>query len=187
MEATPDRPYLGVIIEFDPAALRDVMERTGVPQSPSGSTEPGIFVIELDGPLTDCVLRMVRLLSTPAAIPVLYPLIMREICYWLVTGPCGGEVAGIGLAGGHAQEIISALHSLRGRFAESIRIEDLAQAAHMSPSAFHRKFKTLTLMTPLQYQKHMRLLEARRYGDGSSERRGRRLSSRLRKPVAVQS
>ena len=162
VKASPNRPYLGMALGFDLAALRDVMERVDVPLNRSGDAEPGPFVMDLNCSLTDCVLRMVRLLDTPQAIPVLSPLIMREIYYWLLTGPYGSEIAEIGLAGSHAQEIISAVHSLRARFAEPLRIEDLAKAAHMSPSAFHRQFKTLTLMTPLQYQKQLRLLEARR-------------------------
>ncbi len=162
VEASPTHPYLGVIIEFDLAVLRDIMERGGVPTNPSGDAERGIFVIDLNAPLTDCMLRLVRLLSTPEAISMLSPLIMREIYYWLLTGPYGNEIAEIGLVSSHAHGIISAIHSLRDRFAEAIRIEDLAQAAHMSPSAFHRQFKALTLRTPLQYQKQLRLLEARR-------------------------
>ena len=93
---------------------------------------------------------------------MLYPSIMREICYWLLTGPHGAEVARIALANSHAQRVISAIHALRDRFAESVRIEDLASIAQMSSSAFHREFKALTSMTPLQYQKQLRLLEARR-------------------------
>ena len=106
--------------------------------------------------------RSVRLLDTPKAIPTLYPVIMREICYWLLTGPHGGDVARITLANSPSQRVISAMHSLRSRFREPIRIEELAAIARMSPSAFHRQFKALTASTPLQYQKQLRLLEARR-------------------------
>jgi transcriptional regulator GlxA family with amidase domain len=105
---------------------------------------------------------MVRLLDTPDAIPMIYPLLMREISYWLLTGPHGGEIAGLALSSSRSQRVISAIHALRERFAEPVRIEDLARTAQMSPSAFHREFKALTSMTPLQYQKQLRLLEARR-------------------------
>jgi transcriptional regulator GlxA family with amidase domain len=81
---------------------------------------------------------MVRLLETPKAIPILYPAIMREICYWLLTGPHGGEVMNMTLAHGHAQSVITAIHTLRSRFAEPVRGEELASIARMSPSAFHR-------------------------------------------------
>jgi len=104
----------------------------------------------------------VRLLGTLQAIPVLYPAIMREICYWLLSGPHGGEVIDMTMAKSHTRHVISAIHSLRERFSEPIRIEELASVAHLSPSAFHRQFKAITSMTPLQYQKQLRLLEARR-------------------------
>jgi len=85
-----------------------------------------------------------------------------KICYWLLTGPHGGDVAKMTMANNHAQRVIKAIHVLRDRFAEPVRIEELASIAKMSPSAFHRQFRALTSMTPLQYQKRLRLLEARR-------------------------
>ena len=161
-EASPTEPYLGVIIEFDLGLMREVMD--GLHHLPKISDEVGrgIFVTDFDGPLADCALRMVRLLETPQAIPVLYPAIMREICYWLLTGPHGGEVIKMTMAKSHTRRVISAIHSLRDRFSEPIRIEELASQAQMSPSAFHRQFKLITSMTPLQYKKQLRLLEARR-------------------------
>jgi AraC-like DNA-binding protein len=161
-EASPSEPYLGLVIEFDLAMMHDVMEGLDSPPAAGGDIGRGVFVTDFEGPLADCVLRMVRLLGTPKAIPALYPVIMREICYWLLTGPHGGEVAKMTLANSHAQRVISAIHSLRDRFAEPVRIDELAAIAQMSPSAFHRQFKALTSMTPLQYQKQLRLLEARR-------------------------
>jgi AraC-like DNA-binding protein len=161
-QASPSEPYLGVIIEFDLAIMREVMEALDTPPPATGDVGFGVFVADFSGPLADCVWRSVRLLDTPRAIPMLYPSIMREICYWLLTGPHGAEVARIALANSHAQRVISAIHALRDRFAESVRIEDLASIAQMSSSAFHREFKALTSMTPLQYQKQLRLLEARR-------------------------
>lgn len=166
VEATPTEPYLGVIIEFDLGLMREVMEtldtEMDTPSRVSGDGGRGVFVTNFDGPLADCALRMVRLLDTPQAIPVLYPAIMREICYWLLSGPEGGEVVRMTLANSHARCVLSAIHCLRGRFSEPIRIEELASVAHLSPSAFHRQFKSITSMTPLQYQKQLRLLEARR-------------------------
>ncbi len=161
-EASPGEPYLGVIIEFDLAVMREVMEGLDVPPRPGSHAGSGVLVTDFGGPLSDCALRVVRLLETPRAIPILYPAIMREICYWLLTGPHGGEVMKMTLANSHAQRVISAIHALRDRFAEPVRIEELASVAHMSPSTFHREFKAITSMTPLQYQKQLRLLEARR-------------------------
>jgi AraC-like DNA-binding protein len=161
-EASPSEPYLGVILEFDLAVMREVMAELEAPPKPRDPMGRGVFVTDFDGPLADCTLRMVRLLDTPKAIPMLYPAIMREICYWLLTGPHGGEVVKMVLANSQEQRIIKAIHTLRDRFAEPIRIGDLASIARLSPSAFHRQFKAMTSMTPLQYQKQLRLLEARR-------------------------
>jgi transcriptional regulator GlxA family with amidase domain len=106
--------------------------------------------------------RLMRVLDTPKAIPVLYPAIMREICFWLLTGAHGGEVRKLGLPDSHTRRITDAIYLLRDNFARPIRVEELAAAARMSLSSFHQHFKTLTSMTPLQYQKQLRLLEARR-------------------------
>ena len=161
-EASPSRPYLGMVVEFDLGIMREVME-TLDPQPPTTcQVDRGVFVTDFDGPLADCALRMVRLLDTPGAIPALYPLVMREVCYWLLTGPHGGEVASVALGGSHTGSVIRAIHTLRDNFAQPVRIEELAEKARMSPSAFHRQFKQITSRTPLQYQKQLRLLEARR-------------------------
>ncbi|MGS0891304.1 AraC family transcriptional regulator N-terminal domain-containing protein [Burkholderia stagnalis] len=162
VKASETEPFLGVVIEFDLAVMRDVLEQLDAPPRPSdGPIGHGVCVTDFDGPLADCVLRLLRLLDTPAAIPAVAPLVMREICYWLLAGPHGGEVSRLALANGHAQRVVAAIHALRGQFAETVRIDTLAAVAQMSPSAFHRQFKALTSMTPLQYQKQMRLLEAR--------------------------
>ncbi len=161
-EASPGEPCLVLAFGLDLAIMRGVADELDPPPMASGEAGRGVFVTDFRGPLADCALRLVRLLETPKAIPTLYPVIMREICYWLLTGPHGGDVARMTLAGSPSQRVIGAMHSLRSRFRETIRIEDLAAIAAMSPSAFHRQFKALTSSTPLQYQKQLRLLEARR-------------------------
>jgi AraC-like DNA-binding protein len=160
VEASPEAPYLGVILEFDLAILRDVL---GAIDLSLGADEgPGVFVADMDGGIGECVTRLVRLMDTPEGIPVLYPAIMRELSYWLLTGPQGSSIARLALANEHRTSIVTAIHALRDRFVEAISIEDLARIARMSASAFHRQFKRLTSMTPLQYQKQLRLFEARR-------------------------
>ena len=161
-EASPAEPYLGVIVEFDLAILREVLEGLDAPPTPRDDPHPGLVVADLDEPLADCTLRLVRLLETPAAIPFLRPLILREISYRLLTGPHGAAIAAIALANAHAPRIIRAIHALRDRFAEPVAIDELAGIARLGASAFHRQFKAVTSMTPLQYQKQLRLLEARR-------------------------
>ncbi|VWB05192.1 AraC family transcriptional regulator [Burkholderia arboris] len=161
VKASETEPFLGIVLEFDLAMMRDVLERLDAPPQAAGPIGHGVCVTDFGGPLADCMLRMMRLLDMPAAIPVVAPLVMREICYWLLAGPHGGEVSRVVFANGHAQRVVAAIHALRGQFAEAIRVEELAAVAQMSPSAFHRQFKALTSMTPLQYQKQLRLLEAR--------------------------
>jgi AraC-like DNA-binding protein len=161
VEASPKAPFLGVGMELDLAMFRDVYEHLDEPPT-GGGAHQSVLLADFDGPLADCVLRLVRLLETPRAISVLSPAILREICYWLLTGSRGADIARMTLAGGRAEPIVRAIHTLRDRFEEPVRIEELASTAHLSPSAFHRQFKAVTSMTPLQYQKRLRLLEARR-------------------------
>ena len=161
VEATPDKPYLCAVVEFDLAIMREVLERLRSTAPTGPEIGSGVFVTDFAGPLEGCVLRLVQLLDAPAAIPVLYPALMRELCYWLLAGPRGGDIARVVLAKGHDRRVLAAVHDLRRRFAEPIRVEELARIAHLSASAFHRQFKALTAMTPLQYQKRLRLLEAR--------------------------
>jgi AraC-like DNA-binding protein len=162
IEANPGQPCLVLAFELDLAVMRSVADELETPPKPSGEPGRGVFVTDFQGPLADCALRLVRLLDRPEAIAALYPGIMRETCYWLLTGPHGGDIARLALKSSPSQRVIDAMHSLRNRFNESVRIEELAGIARMSSSAFHRQFKVLTSLTPLQYQKQLRLLEARR-------------------------
>ena len=157
-----DESYLSLVVELDAAILGEVLKELQAPPPAAGADEHGASVAQVDPSLADCLLRAVRLLDSPSAIPILYPGIMREICYRLLTGPNGGAIARITLGDGHAHRVIDAVHTLVSRFAETVRIEELAEVAKLSPSAFHRHFKALTSMTPLQYQKRLRLIEARR-------------------------
>lgn len=161
-EAAPGAPCLVLMFELDLTVLREVAETLDPPLQVSGPPRRGVFVTNFDGPLADCALRLARLLETPQAAPALQPAIMREICYWLLAGPQGGDIARLALKTGPSRHLQDALKALRDRFRDAVRVEDLAQVAHMSVSAFHRQFKALTSYTPLQYQKQLRLLEARR-------------------------
>jgi AraC-like DNA-binding protein len=161
-EASPDKPCLVLAFGLDLAIMRSVADGLDPPPAISEDISRGVLVTDFAGPLEDCALRMVRLFDLPAAIPTLYPVIMREICYWLLTGPHGREIARIALTSSPSQRVIDALQALRRRYMEPVRIEELAAVARLSPSAFHRQFKALTSQTPLQYQKQLRLLEARR-------------------------
>lgn len=160
--ASPEVPYLAMVLELDTQAMRQVMAELDNPPRPRDEVIAGLFVETLAEPLADCFLRLVRMLETPGATAALYPAIMREICYWLLTGRHGAEVCKLTLPGSHTLRIAGAISHLRENFTRSVRVEELAQAAGMSASSFHQHFKALTSMTPLQYQKQLRLLEARR-------------------------
>jgi AraC-like DNA-binding protein len=161
-EASPDEPYFGIILGLDPAIMREVIEQLPIDTQNKSDVGEGLFVTDIEKPLADCMLRMLNLLDTPEAIPVLYPAIMREICYWLLTSPHGSRVAKITFTNPYTQKLTHAIHFLRKHYVEPIRIDELALIANLSPSAFHRQFKAFTSISPLQYQKQMRLLEARR-------------------------
>jgi AraC-like DNA-binding protein len=161
-KASKERPYLGITIDLDVGVLREVMDQLDEPPVPSNSQGIGVFASPLEGGLADCVVRLVRLVDNPKAIPVLQPTIMREICFWLLTGPYAGEICKLVLPNSHLQRVAEAIYLLRDNFTKPVRIEHLAAAARMSPTSFHQHFKILTSMTPLQYQKQLRLLEARR-------------------------
>jgi AraC-like DNA-binding protein len=113
-------------------------------------------------PLLDAFRRLLDLLDQPEDIPALAPLVRREIFYRLLVGPAGARLRQIATIGGQGHRIARAIDRLKTRYAEDLRIEDLARDARMSGSTFHQHFRALTSMSPLQYQKRLRLIEARR-------------------------
>lgn len=162
VEASADRPYTGVTLELDVAMIRDVLGQFDTPPAPSPNPGPCLFVRRVDEPLADCVLRLLRMCETPKAIPILASSVMREICYWLLSGPNGGELCKLAEPESNAARVAKALHLIHTDIARTLRVEQLAEAARMSPSSFHQHFKAMTSMTPLRFQKQLRLLEARR-------------------------
>lgn len=160
VEGGPDAPYLSIVMELDQAIMRDVYGCMKTPPSPEA--QPAAFVMALDEELLDCATRAVSLLHDPQAIPILYPTVMREICYRLLAGPYGGALSRIAVGVERNRRLIEAIQLLREKFDRAISIEDLAARAGLSATAFHRKFKVMTGMTPVQFQKQLRLMEARR-------------------------
>ncbi|WP_242129113.1 AraC family transcriptional regulator [Sphingobium sp. Sx8-8] len=160
--ANPKEPFLGMVIELDIDLLRSVREQLLVAPTPGSHEGPSLFVTRINDHLADCLIRLFRMVQTPEAIPILFPSLMREIGYWLLTGPHGGEICKLVMPETHLERIARAIRLMRENFAKTLRIEQLAEIARMSPSSFHQHFKALTLMTPIQFQKQLRLLEARR-------------------------
>jgi AraC-like DNA-binding protein len=132
-------------------------------QCPSlGPPARGLAVTPVEQPLLDAIMRLVDLLDSPQDIEPLAPLVLREITYRVLAGPQGARLRQIAAAGAPAQRIARAIRWLKDHFADPLRIESLAKHVRMSPSAFHLHFKSVTAMSPLQYQKRLRLQEARR-------------------------
>jgi AraC-like DNA-binding protein len=159
-EATPAEPFLGVGIALEPPAIAELLLDTGERTNRS-ATHPGITVSAASDELLDAFARLLRLLDRPADLPVLVPMIKREILWRLVTGPQGAMVRQIGLADSTLTHVGRAIRWIREHHAEPLRVDDLAQLSRMSPTSFHRHFRAVTAMTPIQYQKRIRLHEAR--------------------------
>ena len=162
VEATPDQPYLGFKLNLAPRQLCDIITQTTPIASKQENSVRGLFVSTADALLLDCALRLTRLLDTPQDIPILSPMIIREIYYRLLIGEQGEAVRQIATSGSNMQRIAEVIRLIKADFAKPMRVEDLAGQVKMSPSSFHHHFKAVTSMSPLQYQKQLRLLEARR-------------------------
>jgi AraC-like DNA-binding protein len=162
LDATPQVPALALGLALRPAAIAPLLlEAPAGRWSRSAADLPAIATGEAGPDLLDPLARMLRLLDRPADAKVLAPLIEREILWRLLTGPHGGMIRQIGLADSGLSHVSRAIRWIRDNYAEPMRIEDLAQLARMSPSAFHRHFRAVTTMSPLQFQKRIRLQEAR--------------------------
>jgi AraC-like DNA-binding protein len=162
VEATPDQPYLGFKLSLEPHQLCDIIAQINSGKPEEKNAVRGLFVSNADALLLDCTFRLIRLLDTPQDIPILAPLIIREIYYRLLTGTQAEAVRQIATSGSNMQRIAEVIDLLKVDFAKPMRVEELARQANMSSSSFHYHFKAVTSMSPLQYQKQLRLLEARR-------------------------
>lgn len=160
IEATPDKPYLGFKLKLDSVQLCDIIAQTN-PSIDQKDSVSGWFISNADSTLIDCAIRLTKLLETPQDIPFLAPMVIREIYYRLLTGEQGEAVRQIATAGSNMQRIAEVIKRLKADFASPLRVEELAGQANMSASSFHRHFKQVTSMSPLQYQKQLRLSAAR--------------------------
>ncbi|MBI2726546.1 MAG: AraC family transcriptional regulator [Polaromonas sp.] len=162
VQATADQPYLALALDLDFAVMRELMTELPDGGGESANTSRTVFVGDSDVATLDCGLRMMRLLDQPDSIPVLRSGIFRELHYWLLSGRHGSGLRGLALPDSNAQRVAVAIQMLRDRFQQTILVDELAEAARMSTSVFHRRFKTITSLTPIQFQKQLRLMEARR-------------------------
>jgi AraC-like DNA-binding protein len=165
IEATPAAPYLCLRLDLDPGKLSAMMLEIGQGVTRNQRAERlrlGLSISPVDPLLLDAVARLARLLEAPNDIPILAPLIEREILYRLLSGEYGDRLRQIATADSRLVSVNRAISWLKQNYAAPFRIETIAREARLSPSALHHSFKSVTALSPLQYQKQLRLQEARR-------------------------
>ena len=169
--ATAEKPYLGMIFEIDVAKIPPLLALVADHAAPnadapaedvSSAGERGMAVSSLTPDLEETALRLLRLLDRPAEIPALLPLIEQELIFRLLTGPHAARFSQMVMVESHSHQISRACAWLKEHYAQPLRIEELARRVSMSVSSLHHHFKAITAMSPMQYQKQLRLQEARR-------------------------
>jgi len=161
-QATPEDPYLCFRLDIDPVQVADLVMQMAPSPKPADDAGRGLFLTSATPELLDAVVRLMRLVRVPQDVALLAPLAVREIYIRLLKSPQGERLAGIGRADAHVGRVAKAIAWLKENHSEPLRIDDLARRVHMSASSFHQHFRGLTAMSPLQYQKQLRLQEARR-------------------------
>ncbi|WP_294768897.1 AraC family transcriptional regulator [uncultured Rhodoferax sp.] len=162
IEASPHRPYLGLTLELDLPLITQLVLNQNAQASRPPADRLGLAVSAVSTPLLSAFSRLIDLLETPDDIPVLAPLIKQEIFYRLLTGEQGARLRRIATIGNHGYQISRSIDWLKENFNKPVKMGELASRAGLSVSAFHSHFRSVTAMSPLQYQKRMRLNEARR-------------------------
>lgn len=160
-EASHARPYLAATLSLDRNALAGLIPELP-PRLRAPPAPPGFAVSPIEPEHADAWLRLLRLIDRPDEVSVMAPMLEREILYRLLQGPQAGMIRQISLADSRLSQVRRAIAWIRDHFAEPLRVDDLAGLAGMSPAAFHRHFKAATAMSPVQFQKSLRLQQARR-------------------------
>ena len=160
-EASRSKPFLGFSMELNVAEIAQLSVEAGLPQRPDARSERSLYVSPMEEDLLDAVVRLLRLLRKPDQIPVLEPLIRREIYYKLLLSEQGGLLRRLAAENSQASRIAAGVNWLRQNALRTVRMEELARRVNMSPSTMHAWFKAVTTMSPLQYQKQLRLQVAR--------------------------
>ena len=159
--ATPAAPFLGLALALEPRAIVQLAADMEMTQPSKESSFRALSVGELDPLVIDALIRLVRLLDEPKLIPAVSPLIQREIAVRLLAGEYGPMLRHLVAAGSSSQQIARSVAWLKQNFSDTLQVDELAANAHMSPSTFRHHFRAVTGMSPLQYQKQLRLQEAR--------------------------
>ena len=162
IRASSALPYLSIKLEFTHVQILEVIHEANVRVVANDNARRALFVGQMEHSLMDATLRLIELLNRPEDIPFLAPLFTKEILYTLLKGPYGVTLSQIAMEGSNTYRIREAIDHITTNFDQSMRVEELAEAASMSLSSFHRNFKEVTGMSPIQFQKQLRLQEARR-------------------------
>lgn len=162
VEASPEKPYLGLRLKFDLREVSQLMVDSNLPQPRPQQSSRGMATGEVTLQLLNAFIRLLDLLADEKDIPILAPVIQREIIYRLLVGDQGERLRQIATAGSQSQQIAKAIGWLKSNYSQAISMDELAAQANMSTSTFHHHFRSLTALSPLQYQKQLRLQEARR-------------------------
>lgn len=161
-KASRQQPYLCFRLDIDPVQVADLLLHVEPPRSSVRRPSRGVYLTPATPELLDAVLRLMRLVRTPDEAPMLAPLATREILYRLLRSADGERLAAVARADTHAGRVAKAIAWLKENHDKPLRVEELARQVHMSPSSFHHHFREVTAISPLQYQKQLRLQAARR-------------------------
>lgn len=162
VDASPEKPYLGLKLDFDPATIASVIVESGVAAGRNDASVKSMAVSSLEDELLDAYVRLLRLVDSPDDFRVVSPMVIREIIYRVLKSEQGARLRQMAVFGGQTHRITKAVQILRTKYNQNLNMENLAQELGMSVSSFHQHFKTATSMSPLQFQKTLRLQEARR-------------------------
>lgn len=162
MEASSDVPYLSLKLEFTPSQILEVLTDSEIRVGQKENAKRAMFVSQMELSLLDAVIRLARLLDNPKDVPILAPLFTKEIIYRVLQGQHGVALEQIAIEGSSTHQIKDVIEHIMNNYDKSFRIEELAEKANMSVSSLHRYFKEVTAMSPIQFQKQLRLQEARR-------------------------
>ncbi len=160
--ASAEKPYLGLRLKLDQREISQLVVDSNLPQPRAQQSSRGMATGEVTLPLLTAFQRLIDLLAEQQDIPILAPIIQREIIYRLLVGDQGERLRQIASAGSQSHQIARAIDWLKGNFTRPLSIDDLAAQANMSSSTFHHHFRSMTALSPLQFQKQLRLQEARR-------------------------
>ena len=161
-QATHSEPYLGLRLDLDPLKISELVMKVYPKGLPSVQERRAVYITPVDASIVDAATRLIECLAQPGDVELLAPLIVDEILIRLLRSRIGVRVAQMGFAESSVHRLAKAISWLRGNFAQPMKVEELAESVNMSVSSFHEHFRSVTSMSPLQYQKVLRLQEARR-------------------------